>query len=548
MKFSVKVGREKLEVEENIIDRLVRYVSPRAGLGRMKSRLHTAMIGGYSGASKSKRSLKGWRVPGGDADSDILPDLQDLRDRSRDLVRNTPIAASAVNTNVTNVVGTGLKYHSRIDRKYLGLSDEEADEWEQNAERRFRLFAESNECDATRQQNFLGLQDLIYRSALEGGDVFILLPMINRAGSPFGLKMQVVEADRVCNKDNAADTRTLAGGIETDEHGAPINYHIRKTHPGSTLYTNLEWDVVPAFGARSGRRNVIHLFDRRRPGQRRGVPYLAPVIEALKQLGTYTDAELMAAVISGMFTVFIESEMPEEMFDLVDGDKKDLSNKDDYELGNGSIVGLNPGEKVSAPNPGRPNSAFDPFVIAIIRQIGAALELPFELLMKHFTASYSASRAAFMEAWKTFNSRRAFLERGLCNPVLEEFMFEQVAKGLMNAPGFLIDPMIRKAYLGAEWTGPARGQINELQEVKAARERVDAGFTTITEETAAMTGGDWEKKHRQSVKEKMRRVEGGLVEDNKPPEIIQQNEQPPDTDLDEQDNKETKPGNRRAFS
>ncbi len=46
--------------------------------------------------------------------------------------------------------------------------------------------------------------------------------------------------------------------------------------------------------------------DWERPGQRRGVPVLAPVIEALKQLGRYTDAELVAAVVSGLFTVFVK--------------------------------------------------------------------------------------------------------------------------------------------------------------------------------------------------------------------------------------------------
>ena len=42
------------------------------------------------------------------------------------------------------------------------------------------------------------------------------------------------------------------------------------------------------------------------------MPLLAPIIETLKQLGRYTDAELMAAVVSGMYTVFIETQAPEQ--------------------------------------------------------------------------------------------------------------------------------------------------------------------------------------------------------------------------------------------
>ena len=72
--------------------------------------------------------------------------------------------------------------------------------------------------------------------------------------------------------------------------------------------TETGWTRVEAWGAKTGRRNVLHIMNRERIGQRRGVPFLAPVIEALKQLGRYTDAELVAAVVSGMFTVFIEKE------------------------------------------------------------------------------------------------------------------------------------------------------------------------------------------------------------------------------------------------
>ena len=40
--------------------------------------------------------------------------------------------------------------------------------------------------------------------------------------------------------------------------------------------------------------------------------------------------------------------------------------------------------------------------------------------------------------------------------------------------------------------------------------RVDAGFSTITEETAKMTGGDWERNHPQQVKEFTKRKDAGL--------------------------------------
>ncbi len=508
MKKTVTIGGKEIEIKQTLADHVVNYFNPVKGRVRLQSRVMMALTGGYTSGSRKKRAFKNWQVSSGDADSDLLPDLPLIRERSRDLVRNTPLAAGAINTAVTNVVGTGLKLNSMIDANYLGLSEEEAEIWEANAEREFNLWAESQECDAARTLNFYGHQDQAFRSTLENGDIFYILPFIKRPGSPYGLKLQAVEADRVSNENWQGDSDKLAGGVQLDEHGAPTAYHILQTHPGIVSKKNRKWTKVDAFGKESGRRNVLHLFDQRRPGQRRGAPYLAPVIEALKQIGRYTDAELMAAVVSGMFTVFVKSDADEPF-----GSTSTNSDENpEYSLGNGAIVGLGHGDSIESANPGRPNTAFDPFVMSILRQIGSALEIPFELLIKHFTASYSASRAAFMEAWKFFKKRRKWLEDYFCQPIYEAIMYEAVATGRILAPGFIEDIRIRKAYLGSKWVGPGKGQIQEKTEVEAAQLRVDGGFSTVAQETAEMNGGDWVRNHQQRTKENKARKKAGLVE------------------------------------
>ena len=514
METTFRIGRKDVHVKENLIDKVVSALDPIRGQRRFQARASMAIAGGYSGGKRNRRPTKGWNVTSNDADSDLMPDLAMMRERSRDLTRNTPIAAGAVNTAVTNVVGAGLTVNSMIDRDFLGLTDEQAEAWESAAEREFDLWAKKPEyCCAASTLTFYGHQEMAFRSTLENGDIFYLLPVIRRKNSPYGVKLKAIEADRVSNKGRVADTAKLAGGVELDKNGAPVNYHMQKQHPGRLGAINNEWDIIPAFGKNSGRRNVLHLFEQRRPGQRRGAPFLAPVIEALKQLGRYTDAELMAAVVSGMFTVFITSEGDDP---LQNEDGTTVGTDNELELGNGKIIGLHTGESVESTNPGRPNTAFDPFVIAILRQIGAALEIPYELLIKHFTASYSASRAAIMEAWKMFKKRRIWLADYFCDPVYEAVITEAVIDGRLNAPGFLEDPRIRAAYLRAEWIGPGKGQIQEKQEVEAAQLRCNGGFSTIAKETAEMNGGNWQRNHRQSVKEHTARKEAGLLESNKP--------------------------------
>ena len=55
--------------------------------------------------------------------------------------------------------------------------------------------------------------------------------------------------------------------------------------------------------------------------------------------------------------------------------------------------------------------------------------IPYELLVKNFTASYSASRASLLEAWKMFRMRREWLIGNFCQPVYEEWLTEAVVKG-----------------------------------------------------------------------------------------------------------------------
>jgi lambda family phage portal protein len=224
----------------------------------------------------------------------------------------------------------------------------------------------------------------------------------------------------------------------------------------------------------------------------------------------------MAAVVSAMFTVFVKSEDEEGLASMTPPEGG-TRNDGDYKLGPGAILDLQPNENIEIADPKRPNQAFDPFVQAVLRQVGVALELPFEILIKHFTASYSAAQAALVEAWKFFSSRRKWLSIQLCQPIYEMVITEAVAKGELNAPNFFANPTIKNAYLGAEWIGPPRGQIDQLKEVRAAQTRIEIGVSTLAEETAILTGGDFERKYPQILKEYRLKQEAGII----PKEVAQ---------------------------
>lgn len=499
-------------VKPTVVDRVISYFDPRAGLERQRARVTMALASSYVGASKSRRSMSEWQTSSGSADADTLLDLPDLRDRSRDLVRNDALAGGAIHTVVTRTVGTGLALQPAIRGALLGLTDAQVEAWQDNTQARFAMWAASKDCDIARGQNFYEQQDLGFRSTLENGDVLCLMPRKARPGRTNALCLQLIEADRLSNKGRAADTLRIAGGIEVDSDGAPVNYHVCRTHPGELNRSASEWDIIPAFGAKSGRRNVLHLYRKLRIGQRRGVPYLAPVIELLKQLSRYSEAEIMAAVVSGLFTVFVKSEDGNGLDNVTDmGTETGATGSDkDFKLGNGLILDLAEGESIETANPGRPNANFDPFFLAIVRQIGVGLELPFEVLTKHFNSSYSAARAALLDAWLFIRCRRDWLADNFCQPIYEAWLEEEIAGGFIDAPGFFDDPLVRFAYCGCEWVGDGPGSIDPSKEVAAAIDRIDLGISTRAKESMLHDGGNWKDNNAQLAREETARKAAGL--------------------------------------
>jgi lambda family phage portal protein len=513
-------------VPQTRLERALAAVAPAFALKRYESRVRFEAAsrffgpGGYNGARSDRQATKNWTPRLDGPDSSSIPDLQALRARSADLERNDPIAAGATNTTVTSTVGIGLMAHARIDRDYLGLDDAAAEAFERQLDRIWDWWASQQHADVTGRSDFYTQQELALRAALGRGDSFAIRRFKERPGDLLGLRVQLIEGDRVSTPFDRLDSPTLSDGVEFDADGCVVRYHVQDQHPGDRYFGGARtWTPVDAYGAESGSLRVLHIMRALRVGQSRGVPFLAPVMEPLKQLSRLSEAELMASVINSFFTVFVKSQQ-EDAAGLPDmaaqapgtGTNPVSQVQDDRQvnLGQGTVVGLLPGEDIVMADPNRPNAKYDPFFQAIVRQIGAALDIPFEVLLKHFTASYSASRGAMLEMWRAVISRRTWLVRRFCQPVREWVIEEAVLRGYLSAPGFFTDPLARAAYCRTEWTGPTMGQLNPLDEVNAAEKRITIGVSTISEETAQMTGGDWERKHAQRVKEHSARVAAGL--------------------------------------
>ncbi len=484
---------------------------------------------GEYGASVTKRATKGLTALSGSPQQDIDFNNYTMRQRGRLMYMGNPVATSAINTHRTNTIGVGLIPNPRPDASFLGLSDERAAEWVQTVKREFGLWAnEKRSCDASGINNYYEMQQMLLQSWLMSGDVFVLVQQREKTSRyPYSLRLRAIEADRVATPNgedgltvyqmttgrNLKNGNTIYDGVEVDPSGMPVAYHIRNQHPNDYTGVDIKYQRVEAEGKSTGLPNILHIMTAHRPEQYRGVSYLAPVIVSLLQLGRYTEAELAAAVVNAFFTVYVTSEENGEdpAAEAYGDDQSEVSDSEyEYEMGVGTVNILPPGEKVTPIKAEHPSNGFPDFTEAVCTQIGAALEIPKDILLKQFNESYSASRGALLEAWKSFKTYRQWFVNDFCNPVYELFMFEAVSSGRIQAPGFFYDPAIRAAWLKTQWIGPAQGQLDPVKEINAEILAVQNGLTTRADAALRINGSDFAANVEQLAREKAMMEECGL--------------------------------------
>lgn len=472
---------------------------------------------GYShgGASQRKTWALEYDSGSGSAKRDIEENRKTLRERTRDLAMNTSLGAAAINSVRTNVVGAGLIPVPRIDYEFLGIGREEAKELEDSIKREWRLWASSPLCDNNEQNNFYELQQIAFSDWLKNGEEFALVKYAEvLPNMPYQLRIKLVEADRVCSPDSFGEYdgfdrklkngNVIMNGVEIEKGGRVAAYYVSSNHPGEQGLNATTWERIPKRGERTGNPNIFHIFNGERADQYRGVPFLAPVIQTLKQLSRYSDAEIMAAVVNSLFTIFITTETGNDMggFGGLEEDEEPSGEErrdDMLRIGSGTINELKEGEGVHAVESTHPSGNFDSFVSAMCSQLGAALEISPEVLLKKFGNNFSASKGALNETWQAFRMRRGWFVNDFCQPIYELWLCEAVSKGRIRAPGFFNNPLIRAAYANTKWNGPAQGYLNPLQEVNAAVTRMEHGLSTHEDECASMSGGSFEDNARTLI-------------------------------------------------
>lgn len=434
------------------LDRAIGFLSPQAGLRRIRAQAAQAELARhYEGAATGRRT-QGWYRTATDANAAIGPSLAKLRDAARDLVRNNPYAESALSTIVDHAVGWGI------------VASAQHDAW--------KRWSESTACDADGQHDLAGLEKLVMRTVVEAGECLVRRRWRRlEDGLPLPMQLQVLEPDFL---DTTRDVASLPNGgkivqgVEFDVLGKRAAYWLYRSHPGSAI--SMTGSTFSGASSRIPAEDVRHIFKSGRPGQVRGPSWFAPTLLRFKDFDEYEDATLMKQKIAACLSVLTTD---------VDGSAPSLGTANDSttpgidSLEPGMVLNLAPGRNVTVVQP--PNvQDYGPYSKTQLRAIATGLGVTYEDLTGDYeNLPFSAARMSRLRHWARVQDWRwRIIVPQFLDPVWGWAMQASEILGLAVIPT-------------TEWTAPPLPMIEPDKEGLAIQRNIRTGITTPSEEIRA---------------------------------------------------------------
>ena len=485
------------KIKSSWLDNFIGAISPRAGLSRLRYKAASDILKRrYEGAAKGRRTEQ-IKAGAGSANTEISGSLLTLRNRSRDLVRNNSYAARGVQGIVANTVGRGImtQFRGTPARNETRLNE------------LWKTWSMTTACDWDGRHNLMGLQRLVMRSVVEGGETIVRLRRTRRQ-SVRGLdgvlrevppiQLQVLEGDFLdSSKLTAQNTQTgnlIIQGIEVNQKtGKREAYLIFEKHPGGLdfLQNSFQSNPVPA-------NEIAHIYRQDRLGQMRGVPWWHAGMMRLRDLDEFIDTELIRQKVASCFTAFVHD------IDGLDSDlnqaQKDLLEK----LEPATIEHLPPGKDIKLAVPPS-KEGYKEYVVSVLHELASSIGVTYEVLTGDLSeVNFSSARMGFLEFNRNIDTWRwQILMPQFLWPVTS--WFKQGAD-LIGVPSDGFQTI---------WTPPKREMVDPTKEVPALRDAVRGGFTTLSD--AIRQGGRDPDEHFKEYKADIERLDKlGIILDTDP--------------------------------
>lgn len=454
----------KLEIKLTWYDRMIGFFSPSALFKRQKAKIYTEFLSRKYEGNDSGRRTDGWNTGNSSANAEISTALPKMRDRARDLVRNNPYAARGVQVIANNMIGNGIMTQIKVDSKA------EVSPREKKLNNIWRTWAETTACDFDGIHTYAGLQRLVARAVPESGEVLIRIRRTGRRivrgvnGKPTEIppiQLQVLESDFLSVHKRTGvlqEGNQIIQGIEFDKFGQRVAYHLFLAHPGSNdleFASKFSTMRVPA-------NEILHMFRMDRPGQVRGMTWLANIMLRLRDFDIYEDAQLKRQQCAAMFTAFVHD---------LEGIDDAGEAREEIELGEklepGMIELLPPGKDITLSKPPGADN-YGEYTSVVLHSIASGLGITYESMTGDLsTVNFSSGRMGWLEMHRNISTwQQNIMISQMLRPTFNWFL-----SGLD-----LIGENVKDAR--AVYTPPRREMIDPVKETQALKAAVRSGFKT----------------------------------------------------------------------
>lgn len=450
----------RLTVTNNMgaLDNFLVAVAPKFAAQRFYYRAMANEALAYEAAGRGRHS-ENWRTKNGSANAENGMwglDLELIRERVRDLVRNNSYAARAMDVLPASIVDTGIV--PRLDTKDKTLKQQVRDDWN-----RF-----SDNCDPEGLSDFYGLQHLAIRTALESGEAYLQwLP--RKSDAAFPLQVRVLEPDYIDMRQNKKlpDGGCIVHGVEFDKSGKRVAYWMFDEHQGDALITG----YVNVQSKRVDARYITPIFNRQRAGQVHGVPILAPAVMRLKDIQDYDTAEIRRKKIESSFAAFIQRAAgPSGTL----GASSTASGNKVETVKTGTLAYLSAGEEVKFGNPSHVQGYAD-YMRVQLMAIASGIGCNYAQLTGDLSnANYSSARIGLLDYNRLINRWQWNTAiQMMCRPAWNKF---QEVRSVLHGD---------KGQGQAIWATPKREWLNPVDDIRAEKEAIRNGMNTLPESIAA---------------------------------------------------------------
>ncbi|ALV25034.1 phage portal protein, lambda family, putative [Campylobacter iguaniorum] len=438
----------------------------------LKRAFHGASIGNL---------YSSWMLSQTSANSEIKNDLRTLRNRSRDLMQNDDYAKKFKRLIKSNVIGN---HGIRLQNKAKDLNGDLDNKANDLIEEAFLQWSKVGNCDVSARYSFIDIQKEIIAAIASDGEV--LVRKVRGYPNKWGFAIQLLEADHLDETYTDYD-KNIIMGVEFDQWGKAIAYHILKTHPGDQGIRS-----VDTKRERIKADEILHLFIPYRISATRGIPWMHTAMTRLKMINGYEEAELTASRIAaskGGF--FIQS---------ANGDEY----TGDYEEQGALIDEVTPGQYTLLPHgidfksydPQHPTSNFKDFMKVVLRGISAGLDVSYNSLTNDLeSVNYSSLRAGVLEEREVWTGLQTWICEHLLDDIFSNWLDMALLKGAINLPYSKKDK-----FNAPSWLPRSFAWVDPLKDMQANILAIQNGLKTYSKVASEM-GMDLEELYAQIDKE-----------------------------------------------